>query len=105
MKNKSNTRNHQEPIQFHKNVESIDPFKFQYRAPGVELPGFGKHFSSLTAKGPMARKPGKLAREQGSRHDPCFWNRGGGRWFHTKRRGGQVGRQRDRGLPKAPFTG
>lgn len=81
----------------------MDPFKIQNQVPGVDIPGFGKHFSSLVLKGPMARKPGPLAGERAGRHDPCFWNRGGGRWFHTKRRGGQVGRQRDRGLARVPF--
>jgi hypothetical protein len=102
MKSKSNIRTHQEPLQFLKN-ERLDPFKFQYRAIGADIPGFGKHYPSLVLKGPMAGKSGLSTRDSSSHHDPCFWNRGGGRWFHTKRRGGQVGRQRERGLPRVPF--
>ena len=100
MKNKSITRTDQEPPQFLKHRESMGPFKIQSRIVGVDIPGFGKRYSCLALKGPMARKSGPLA----DQHDPCFWNRGGGRWFHTKRRGGQVGRQRGRGLPRAPFA-
>jgi hypothetical protein len=103
MKNKSSIRDHQEPLEFHVNKKQVDPFKLQYRAPGVDIPGFNKHYSSLTLKGPMARKPGPLAGGRGGQHDPCFWNRGGGRWFRTRRRGGQVGRQRERDLPRSPF--
>jgi hypothetical protein len=36
MKNKSNIRDHQEPIQFRKNRESMDPFKIQNQVPGVD---------------------------------------------------------------------
>jgi len=104
MKNKSVTRTDQEPPQFLKHRESMDPFKIQSPITGVDIPGFGKHYSFLALKGPMARKPGSLAGKHGGQHDPCFWNRGGGRWFHTKRRGGQVGRQRERGLPRVPFA-
>jgi hypothetical protein len=103
MKNKSNIHDHQEPLEFHKNKERIDPFKLQFRAPGVDIPGFGKHYPCLVLKGPTARKPGPVAGDRRGHHDPCFWNRGGGRFFHTKRRGGQVGRQRERSLARAPF--
>jgi hypothetical protein len=44
----------------------------------------------------MTGKPGPLAANRGNHHDPCF---------HTQRRGGQVGRQRERGLPRAPSPG
>ncbi|MEE8127304.1 MAG: hypothetical protein V3T82_02750 [Nitrospinaceae bacterium] len=104
MNSKSIIQTHQEPLQFHKTKEQVDPFKIQYRAPGIDIPGFSKHYPCLVLKGPMAGKPGSLAGYRGGQHDPCFWNRGGGRWFHTKRRGGQVGRQRERGLPRTPFT-
>ena len=104
MKNLSNIRTHQEPLEFHKNKKQVDPFKLQYRAPGIDVPGFGKHYPGLTLKGPIANKPEPLAGDRGGHRDPCFWNRGGGRWFHSKRRGGQIGRQRERGLSKAPFT-
>jgi hypothetical protein len=82
----------------------MDPFKIRNQVLDVDIPGFGKHYSCLSLKGPMAKKPGSLVSNRGGQHDPCFWNRGGGRWFHTKRRGGQVGRQRERGLPKAPIN-
>ncbi|MDH3256449.1 MAG: hypothetical protein OEM27_02430 [Nitrospinota bacterium] len=103
MKNKSNIRGHQEPIQFRENRESMDPFKIQNQVPGVNIPGFGKHYPSLVLKGPMTKKPGSFIRDHSGHHDPCFWNRGGGRWLHTKPRGGQVGRQRERSLPRAPI--
>jgi hypothetical protein len=103
MKNKSSAQTNLESIQFHKNKERIDPFKIQFRAPGVDIPGFGKHYPCLIPKGPMTRSPASFIRDLGGHHDPCFWNRGGGRWFHSRRRGGQVGRQRERGLPRAPF--
>ncbi len=104
MKNKSSIRTNLEPLQFRKNKERMDPFKIQFWAPGVDIPGFGKHYPCLTLKGPMTRTSGSFTRGSGDHHDPCFWNRGGGRWLHTQRRGGQVGRQRERGLPRAPFT-
>jgi len=103
MKNKSGKPGDPVPHDFHKSGNAMDPFKIQNPVPGVDIPGFGKHYSCLSLKGPMAKKKGVLAAEHGSLHDPCFWNRGGGRWFHTKRRGGQVGRQRDRSLPRAHF--
>ncbi len=104
MKNKSSIHTDQEPLQFRKNKESMDPFKIRNQVLSVNFPGFGKHYSHLALKGPITKKPGHLAGHRSSTHDPCFWNRGGGRWFHTKRRGGQLGRQRERGLPKAPFA-
>jgi hypothetical protein len=103
MKMKSNIRIDQELLQFHHNRKSMDPFVIQNQVLDVDIPGFGKHYSCLALKGPMERKPGSLVGDRGGQHDPCFWNRGGGRWFHTKRRGGQIGRQRERGLPKAPI--
>jgi len=105
MKNKSSIRTNLEPLQFCKNKARMDPFKIQYRAPGIDIPGFGKHYPWQVLKGPMARKPVSFTGDPGGHHDPCFWNRGGGRWHHTQRRGGQVGRQRERGLPQAPFAG
>ena len=105
MKSPFNIRAHQEPLVFHMNKKQVDPFKLQYRTPGVDVPGFGKHYPCLLQKGPMTGKPGPLAANRGNHHDPCFWNRGGGRWLHTQRRGGQVGRQRERGLPRAPSPG
>ena len=104
MRNKLGVRANLEPLQFHRNKERMDPFKIQFRAPGVDIPGFGKHYPCLILKGPLASKPRPLTGYCGDHHDPCFWNRGGSRWLHTQRRGGQVGRQRERGLPKAPFA-
>ena len=104
MRNKLSVQANLEPLQFHKNNEQMDPFKIQFRVLGIDIPGFGKHYPCLILKGPMARKPGPVTVDRGGHHDPCFWNRGGGRWLHTQRRGGQVGRQRERSLPKAPFA-
>jgi len=103
MKNKSSAQTNPESIQFHKNKERIDPFKIQLQAPGVDIPGFGKHYPCLFPKGPMTRPQASFIRDLDVHHDPSFWNRGGGRWFHSRRRGGQVGRQRERGLPRMPF--
>ena len=77
MKNKSNVQTDQEPLQFHKTRESMDPFKIQSQVSSVDIPGFGKHYSCLSLKGPMAKKPGSLAGDRSGPHDPCFWNRGG----------------------------
>lgn len=103
MNKKSNIRTHQEPLEFHKTIEPMDPFKFQTRIPGVDIPGYGRHYQSLVSQGPMGDGPGPFTGNRGGHPDPGFWNRGGGRWFHTKRRGGVLGRQRERTLPKAPF--
>jgi len=103
MKSPSTIRTRKEPLHFHKEKGGMDPFKFQLRIPGTDIPGFGKHYPCLALNGSMAKKPARYSAGRHLHLDPCFWNRGGGRWFHTKRRGGQVGRQRDRSLPRAPF--
>lgn len=103
MNKKSSIRIHQEPLEFHKNKELMDPFKFQLRIPGTDIPGYGKHYPCLALKGPMGEGPGPFLGSRSGHPDPGFWNRGGGRWFHTKRRGGVMGRQRERRLPMAPF--
>lgn len=103
MNKKSNIRTHQEPLEFHKNKEPMDPFKFQTRIPGVDIPGYGRHYPCLALKGPMGDGSRPFTGNRGGHPDPGFWNRGGGRWFHTKRRGGVMGRQRERRLPLAPF--
>jgi hypothetical protein len=103
MKKNSVIKTVQEHLQLHKNKENMDHFKRQIRITGVDIPGFGGHYPSLAEKGPMGRRPAQGTGDPGSHPDPCFWNRGGGRWFHSKRRGGRVGRQRERALPRAPF--
>ena len=70
----------------------------QSKIPGLFLPGFSGRYQSSVEKFPLGRPKNPLFGRAVNHPDPCFWNRGGGRWKHTLRRGGQLGRQRDRAL-------
>ncbi|NIQ02720.1 MAG: hypothetical protein GWM98_22150 [Nitrospinaceae bacterium] len=92
------------PIVDEKNAERrTDSLQRKSRIPGVDIPGFGGHFEALRESRPLATWKKPSSGDHGSHPDPRVWNRGGSRWFHTKRRGGIVGRQRDRRMPLPPM--
>ena len=103
MKKAFTTRTFREEFKIHETGKSTDQFLIPDRIPGIDVPGYGKHYQSLALQGPMGRRPEAWRRDGNGYPDPGLWNRGGVRWLHTKRRGGQIGRQRERRLPLAPF--